>query len=243
MKNIFRKAVQKVRETAAKVSRVVKEHPEVAVLSVAAAVTGVVYAWAAYDSRKTVNRLNSYAIPLYDVKTVRDAVQNAYDAYKAGYEAEPEAEHINLVKYGFTRESAWMLADLGLCDGACDSQTGRLHMFYLTPDEKKKLQHTPFDVLAESDGGTIYNVETVLDAVQSAYDAVDEGHDVEPKVESVNIAKYGFTRAAAQVLGEIGLALGVCENHVGSVNMFHITDDDDNPMVHMHADWTEETDA
>lgn len=62
MKNIFRKTVEKVRETAAKVSRTVKEHPEVAVLGVAAAVTGVVYAWAAHDSRKTVNWLNSTTI-------------------------------------------------------------------------------------------------------------------------------------------------------------------------------------
>lgn len=159
MKNIFRKTVQKVRETAAKVSRIVKEHPEVAVLGVAAAVTGVVYAWAAYDSRKTINWLNSAA----------------------------ETENSCAIP--------------------------------------------------------LYNVKTVLDAVQSAYDAVDEGHDIEPKAESVNIAKYGFTHAAAQVLGEIGLALGVGENHVGSVNMVHIIDDDDNPMVHMHADWTEPTDA
>lgn len=149
MKNIFRKTVKKVRETAAKVSRTVKEHPEVAVLGVAAAVTGAVYAWAAYDSRKTVNWLNSTTETenvqpmMYNVEVVLDAVQNTYNAYKAGYEAEPESKHINLVKYGFTRKDAWVLSELGLCDGA-DAQEGTVHMFYLTPEEKKRLENVPF---------------------------------------------------------------------------------------------------
>lgn len=150
MKNFFRKTVKKVRETAAKVSRTVKEHPEVAVLGVAAAVTGVVYAWAAHDSRKTVNWLNSTTETenvqpmMYNVEVVLDAVQNTYNAYKAGYEAEPESKHINLVKYGFTRKDAWVLSELGLCDGADDSKGGTVHMFYLTPEEKKRLEHVPF---------------------------------------------------------------------------------------------------
>ena len=147
MKNIFRKTVQKVRKTAAKVSRIVKEHPEVAVLGVAAAVTGVVYAWAAYDSRKTVERLNNATEAeniqpmMYNVEEVFNAVQNTYNAYKAGYEAEPESDRVNLVKYGFTKKDAWVLSELGLYDGA---QTGKVHMFYLTPEEKKHLEHIPF---------------------------------------------------------------------------------------------------
>lgn len=149
MKNIFRKTVKKVRETAAKVSRTVKEHPEVAVLGVAAAVTGVVYAWAAHDSRKTVNWLNSTTETenvqpmMYNVEVVLDAVQNTYNAYKAGYEAEPESDRINLVKYGFTRKDAWVLSELGLCDGT-DIQAGKVYMFYLTPEEKNRLEHVPF---------------------------------------------------------------------------------------------------
>lgn len=148
MKNIFRKTVKKVRETAAKVSRTVKEHPEVAVLGVAAAVTGVVYAWAANDSRKTVNWLNSTTETenvqpmMYNVEVVLDAVQNTYNAYKAGYEAEPESDRINLVKYGFTRKDACVLSELGLCDD--DAQVGKVHMFYLTPEEKNHLEHLPF---------------------------------------------------------------------------------------------------
>lgn len=150
MKNIFRKTVKKVRETAAKVSRTVKEHPEVAVLGVAAAVTGAVYAWAAHDSRKTVNWLNSTTETenvqpmMYNVEVVLEAVQNTYNAYKAGYEAEPESDRINLVKYGFTRKDAWVLSELGLCDGADDPKVGKVHMFYLTPEEKKHLEHVPF---------------------------------------------------------------------------------------------------
>ena len=149
MKNIFRKTVEKVRETAAKVSRAVKEHPEVAVLGVAAAVTGAVYAWAAHDSRKTVNWLNSTTETenvqpmMYNVEVVLEAVQNTYNAYKAGYEAEPESKHVNLVKYGFTRKDAWVLSELGLCDGA-DAKEGTVHMFYLTPKEKKHSERVPF---------------------------------------------------------------------------------------------------
>lgn len=150
MKNIFRKTFQKVRNTAAKVSRTVKEHPEAAVLGVAAAVTGVVYAWAAHDSRKTVDWLNSTTETenvqpmMYNVEFILDAVQNTYNAYKAGYEAEPESDYINLAKYGFTRKDAWVLSELGLCDGADDAQVGKVHMFYLTPEEKKHLERVPF---------------------------------------------------------------------------------------------------
>lgn len=150
MKNIFRKTVKKVRETAAKVSRTVKKHPEVAVLGVAAAVTGVVYAWAAHDSRKTVNWLNSTTETenvqpmMYNVEAILEAVQNTHNAFKAGYEAEPESDHINLVKYGFTKKDAWVLSELGLCDGADDTQVGKVHMFYLTPEEKNHLEHLPF---------------------------------------------------------------------------------------------------
>lgn len=150
MKNIFRKTAKKVRETAAKVSRTVKKHPEVAVLGVAAAVTGVVYAWAAHDSRKTVNWLNSTTetenvqTMMYNVEVVLEAVQNTYNAFKAGYEAEPESDHINLVKYGFTKKDAWVLSELGLCDGTDDTQAGKVHMFYLTPEEKNHLERLPF---------------------------------------------------------------------------------------------------
>ena len=157
MKNIFRKAVQKVRKTAAKVSRTVKKHPEVAVLGVAAAVTGAVYAWAAHDSRKTVNWLNSATETenvqpmMYNVEVVLDAVQNTYNAFKAGYEAEPESDHINLVKYGFTKKDAWVLSEFGFCDGADDTQVGKVHMFYLTPEEKKHLEHLPFIMKENTD--------------------------------------------------------------------------------------------
>nr|DAY33170.1 MAG TPA: hypothetical protein [Caudoviricetes sp.] len=126
MKNIFRKTVKKVRETAAKVSR------------------------------KTVNWLNSTTETenvqpmMYNAEVVLDAVQNTYNAYKAGYEAEPESKHINLVKYGFTRKDAWVLSELGLCDGA-DAQEGTVHMFYLTPEEKNHLEHVPFICKEQTD--------------------------------------------------------------------------------------------
>ena len=81
---------------------------------------------------------------MYNVEVVLEAVQNTYNAYKAGYEAEPESNHPNLVKYGFTRKDAWVLSELGLCDGADDAKGGTVHMFYLTPEEKNRLEHVPF---------------------------------------------------------------------------------------------------
>lgn len=151
MKNIFRKAVQKVRNTATEVVRAVKENPGTFLVSAAAiAMVAVPVVTAARESRKTANWLNSTTKTenvqpmMYNVEVVLDAVQNTYNAYKAGYEAEPESDHINLVKYGFTKKDAWVLSELGLCDGADDTQVGKVHMFYLTPEEKNHLEHLPF---------------------------------------------------------------------------------------------------
>lgn len=88
---------------------------------------------------------------MYNVEVVLDAVQNTYNAYKAGYEAEPESDHINLVKYGFTRKDALVLSELGLCDGADDAKAGKVHMFYLTPEEKNRLEHLPFVCKEQTD--------------------------------------------------------------------------------------------
>lgn len=128
MKNIFRKAVQKVRETAAKVVDTIESHPELILAGVGAVVIGTATGLAIRESRKTAATLNEchsgqyymegpdgLPVPCHNVETVLDAVQNVYDAFKAGYEADPDGQRINLVKYGMTRESALTLHDLGLC--------------------------------------------------------------------------------------------------------------------------------
>ena len=144
MKNIFRKAVQKVRNTAVKVTRTVKENPELIFSGVALTAVGASLIGVMLEYCKLAKTSNNIQPMMYNVEVVLDAVQNAYNAYKAGYEAEPESDHINLVKYGFTKKDAWVLSELGLCDGADDTQVGKVYMFYLTPEEKKHLEHVPF---------------------------------------------------------------------------------------------------
>lgn len=144
MKNIFRKAVQKVRNTAVKVTRTVKEEPTLIFAGVALTAVGASLIGVMLEHCKPAKTSNNIQPMMYNVEVIFDAVQNAYNAYKAGYEAEPESDRINLVKYGFTKKDAWVLSELGLCDGADDAQVGKVHMFYLTPEEKKHLEHLPF---------------------------------------------------------------------------------------------------
>ena len=144
MKNIFRKTVQKVRETAGKVVNTVKEEPSLIFAGVALTAVGASLIGTMLEFAKPTKTSGNDQVFLYNVETVLDAVQNTYNAFKAGYEAEPESGRINLVKYGFTRKDAWVLSELGLCDGADDAQVGKVHMFYLTPEEKNHLEHVPF---------------------------------------------------------------------------------------------------
>lgn len=111
MKNIFRKAVQKVRNTTAKVFNTIQEHPA---LGVAAAGVVLMLGGTIYKVLKTEPVKTSADIPFYNVEAVLKAVQNAHDAFKAGHEAEPDTLAVNLAKYGFTKESAWVLSQLAL---------------------------------------------------------------------------------------------------------------------------------
>ena len=132
MKNIFRKAVQKVRNTAANVFYTIQENP---MLGVAAAGAVLCLGGAIYKILKAESvAKNSDNTRMYNVEAVLKAVQNAHDAFKAGHEAEPDTVAVNLAKYGFTRESAWMLSELGLCTNP-DKPKGVVNMFYYTPDE------------------------------------------------------------------------------------------------------------
>lgn len=135
MKNIFRKAVQKVRNTTVKVTRTVKEEPSLIFAGVALTAVGVTLIGTMLEFAKPTKTSGNGQVFLYNVETVLDAVQNARDAFKAGHEAEPDADAVNLVKYGFTRDSAEVLSMLGLCDSP-EVKRGNIHMIYHTPDEK-----------------------------------------------------------------------------------------------------------
>lgn len=136
MKNIFRKTVQKVRNTAGKVTRTVKEEPSLIFAGVALTAIGVTLIGTMLEFAKPNKTSGNGQVFFYNVETVLDAVQNARDAFKAGHEAEPDADAVNLVKYGFTRDSAEVLSMLGLCDGP-EVKRGNVYMTYNTPDEKE----------------------------------------------------------------------------------------------------------
>lgn len=131
MKNIFRKAVQKVRNTTTKVFNTIQENPT---LGVAAAGVVLMLGGTICTVLKPAPNKTSADIPFYNVEAVLKAIQNAHDAFKTGHEAEPDSVAVNLAKYGFTKESAWMLSQLGLCTSPNEPE-GAVHMFYYTPEE------------------------------------------------------------------------------------------------------------
>ena len=138
MKNIFRKAVQKVRNTTAKVFDAMYEHPEVYALGLTAIAGAVGLGVVMHQSKKEAEWLNNCVdaedLPSYNVTTVLNAVQHAHDAFKASYEADPEAVP-NLVKYGCTREDARCLEQIGLATGS-DTNFCQTWLYY-EPSEQQ----------------------------------------------------------------------------------------------------------
>lgn len=128
MKNIFRKAVQKVRNTTTKVFITIQENPT---LGVAAAGVVLMLGGTIYNILKAEPDMQ---LALYNVRCVRDAVQNAYEAFETGRAAEPEAKSINIAKYGFTNDNAKYLGEIGLCSGVTDKHCGSVNMFFMEPD-------------------------------------------------------------------------------------------------------------
>lgn len=135
MKNIFRKTVQKVRNTAAKVFNTIQENPTP---SVAAAGVVLMLGGTIYNILKAEPDMQ---LALYNVRCVRDAVQNAYEAFEAGRAAEPEAKSINIAKYGFTNNNAKYLGEIGLCSGVTDKHCGSVNMFFMEPDDYDTFHH------------------------------------------------------------------------------------------------------
>mgnify|MGYP000847912138 CR=1 FL=1 len=135
MKNIFRKTVQKVRNTTTKVFNTIQENPT---LGVAAAGIVLMLGGTIYKVLKTEPDVQ---LALYNVRCVRDAVQNAYEAFEAGRAAEPEAKSINIAKYGFTNNNAKYLGEIGLCSGVTDKHCGSVNMFFMEPDAYDTFHH------------------------------------------------------------------------------------------------------
>ena len=136
MKNIFRKAIQKVRNTAVDAFYAIKENPELAVLAAGAVISGVAVGATINQARKEAKWMNNGAavedLPNYNVTTVLNTIQHVHDAFEAAHKAEPESESTNLAKYGMTREDAWYLEQLGLATGS-DTNYCQTRLFYAVP--------------------------------------------------------------------------------------------------------------
>lgn len=86
MKNIFRKAVQKVRNTTAKVFNTIREN---STLGVAAAGVVLMLGGTIYKILKTDEEVFG---PIgYDADSLAKTFQHVYDAFKAGYESSEES--------------------------------------------------------------------------------------------------------------------------------------------------------
>lgn len=141
MKNIFRKAAQKVRNTVSDAFYAIKENPEFAVLAAGAVISGVAVGATIRQAKKEAAWMNNGVavedLPNYNVTTVLNAIQHAHDAFEAAYKADPEAESANLAKYGMTREDAWYLEQIGLATGS-DTNHCRTRLFYVAPEQTEK---------------------------------------------------------------------------------------------------------
>ena len=138
MKNIFRKAVQKVRTTAANVFNTIQENPELVILAAGAVISGVAVGATIRQAKKEAAWMNNGAavkdLPNYNVTTVLNTIQHVHDAFEAAHKADPETESVNLAKYGMTREDAWYLEQIGLATGS-DTNNCQTRLFYVVPKQ------------------------------------------------------------------------------------------------------------
>ena len=218
MKNIFRKTVQKVRETAAKVSRTVKEHPELilsggALVAVSASLVGVIL-----EYRKTpsadVDRLNDDAVAL-NTGLALTTFKHVQEAFKTALK-NGDIDDENRLKISpdiVTRDDADLLSDLRLYNDA----SGMLNISY-TPDRKdwdtyymgrreseKEVLNPKTD--KEVFGPIGYDADSLVKTFQHVYDAFKAGYEAseDSPCVAVNLGEHGMTPFDADMLDLLGL--------------------------------------
>lgn len=219
MKNIFRKTVQKVRETAAKVSCTVKEHPEVAVLGVAAAVTGIVYTWAAHESRK----IDDYSHKI-DCGAALTALKHVQQAFEIAYKNKDfdNQDRLNISTDIVTRDDADILSELRLYNDA----TGMLNLgyeFFAGHRESEKIVPNPLTD-KEMFGPIGYDINHVVAAFWRLYGLFETSYAVG------NYGRNGYLRLPNRGLTENDLyilkCLDVVDGKTGAVRLYYWVEDD-----------------
>lgn len=211
MKNIFRK-------TAAKVSRIVKEHQKLIFSGVALAAVGASLIGVMLEYRKTpdeeVDILNDDATAL-NAAIALTAFKHVQKAFKTALE-NGDIDDKNRLKISpdiVTRDDADFLSDLHLYNDA----SGMLNISY-TPDPKdwdtyyigrreseKEVRKPKTD--KEVFGPVGYDADSLVKTFQHVYDAFKAGYEAseDSPCVAVNLGEHGLTPLDADTLDLLGL--------------------------------------
>lgn len=219
MKNIFRKTVQKIRETAAKVSRVVKEHPELILAGVVSAAVGASLIDIIRDARKPADY--SHKIDGGAALTALKHVQQAFEiAYKnKDFDSN---DRLKISTDIVTRDDADILSELRLYNDA----TGMLNLgyeFFAGHRESEKVVANPLTD-KEMFGPIGYDINHVVAAFWRLYGLFETSYAIGC------YGRNGYLRLPARGLTENDLYilkhLDVIDGKTGAVRLYYWAEDD-----------------
>lgn len=216
MKNIFRKTVQKVRETAKKVARITSQNPERILAGVALAAVSASLIDVILKSRKTDEEVDIFndAVAL-NAEVVLTTFKHVQEAFKTALE-NGDIDNENRLKISpdiVTRDDADLLSDLRLYNDA----SGMLNISY-TPDRKdwdtyymgrreseKEVLNPKTD--KEVFGPIGYDADSLVKTFQHVYDAFKAGCEAskDSPCLAVNLGEHGVTPFDADMLDVMGL--------------------------------------
>lgn len=232
MKNIFRKTIQKVRNTATKVFNTIRENPT---LGVAAAGVVLMLGGTIYKILKTdeeVNISNDPAgVTALNVGVALRTVKHVHEAFETALK-NGDIDDENRLKISsdiVTRYDADLLSDLRLYNDA----TGMLNISY-TPDRKdwntyymgrresEKIVPSPktdkevFGPIGYDSGSLVKTFQNVYDSFKSGYEAGDYARH-----GGVNLGDYSLRPFDVYLLG----LLGLCKKGERLVRLFYWAED------------------
>lgn len=216
MKNIFRKAVQKVRNTAVKVFNTIQENPT---LGVAAAGVVLMIGGTIYKVLKTDEEVNISKDPAgetaLNAKIALTTFKHVQEAFKTALEHGDidDEKRLKIDPDIVTREDADLLSYLRLYNDA----SGMLNISY-TPDRKdwdtyymgrreseKEVLNPKTD--KEVFGPIGYDADSLVKTFQHVYDAFKAGCEAseDSPCVAVNLGEHGLTQFDAYTLDLLGL--------------------------------------
>lgn len=228
MKNIFRKAVQKVRNTTTKVFNTIQENPT---LCVAAAGVVLMLGGTIYKVLKPAPEWSNDGTTALNVDVALRAVKRVHEAFETALE-NGDIDDENRLKISsdiVTRDDADLLSDLRLYNDA----TGMLNISYM-PDrrdystywmgrrESEKIVPHPktdkevFGPIGYDSGSLVKTFQNVYDAFTSGYEAGDYA-----QYGGVNLGDYGLRPIDVDVLELMGL----CKKGERLVRLFYWAED------------------